>query len=64
MPRRLMYADALARLLFAKPLQDLSLTQRAELDVLRAIDGDEADEERYEQLAADIEDESQGHTIH
>lgn len=64
MPRRVRYADALARLLFAKPLQDLSPTQRAELDVLRALDGDKADEERYEQLASDLQDEPEGHTIH
>jgi hypothetical protein len=63
MPRRNTYADALARLLFAKPLQDLTPQQRAELDVLRAIDGDQADEERYEQLA-EWQDESEGQTLH
>jgi len=59
-----MYADAVARLLFAKPLEDLSPIERAQLDVLRALDGDEADEERYEQLAAGLPEEREGVTVH
>ncbi len=63
MPRRLMYADALARLLFAKPLEDLTPHQRAELDALRALD-DADDEERYEQLAAEQMEQRVGVTLH
>jgi hypothetical protein len=64
MPRRLMYADALARLLFARPLQDLSPTQRAELDVLRALDMNDDDEESYEALALDWPEEAGDVTVH
>jgi hypothetical protein len=59
-----MYADALARLLFAKPLEDLTSLQRAELDVLRALDGDDTDEERYADLAADFPEEAGDVTVH
>jgi hypothetical protein len=40
-------ADALARLFFEKPLAELDRSERAELNFLRALDGDAADEERY-----------------
>jgi hypothetical protein len=64
MPRRLRYADALARVLFSKPLDALSHAERAELDVLRALDADGANEEPYEQLASGLEAEADGRTIH
>jgi hypothetical protein len=52
MPKpRLMYADVLARLLFAKSVDDLSATERAEFEILRALESDEDDERRYEELA-------------
>ena len=58
------FADAHARLLFDKPLANLNGSERAELNFLRALDADAADEGRYEQLAADVQEESEGHTIH
>src|SRR3712207_4100205 len=39
--RRTFYADALSRLVFNKPLQELTPAESAELDVLRAIDAEE-----------------------
>jgi hypothetical protein len=60
---RVAFADALARLLFDKPLAELDRSERAELNFLRALDGDAADEERYEELANE-RGESIGQTIH
>jgi len=63
MPKcRVAFADALARLLFDKPLAELDRSERAELNFLRALDADAADEERYEELAGD--GESSRETIH
>jgi hypothetical protein len=46
MPKcRQAFADALARLVFQKPLAELDRSERAELNFLRALDGDAADEE-------------------
>ena len=43
MPKcRVAFADALARLLFDKPLADLDRSERAELNFLRALDADAA----------------------
>jgi hypothetical protein len=64
MPKcRVAFADALARLLFDKPLADLDRSERAELNFLRALDADAADEDRYEELANECS-ESSGKTIH
>jgi hypothetical protein len=64
MPKcRVAFADALARLLFDKPLADLDRSERAELNFLRALDADAADEDRYEELASESS-ESSGKTIH
>jgi hypothetical protein len=64
MPKcRVAFADALARLLFDKPLADLDRSERAELNFLRALDADAADEDRYEELASEGS-ESSGKTIH
>ena len=64
MPKcRVAFADALARLLFDKPLADLDRSERAELNFLRALDADAADEDRYEELASEAS-ESSGKTIH
>ena len=64
MPKcRVAFADALARLLFDKPLADLDRSERAELNFLRALEADAADEERYEELASESS-ESSGKTIH
>jgi hypothetical protein len=57
-------ADALARLIFEKPLAELDRSERAELNFLRALDGDAADEERYEQLAAEQVEQREGVTVH
>jgi hypothetical protein len=65
MPKcRVAFADALARLLFDKPLADLDRSERAELNFLRALEADAADEERYEELAGEGLDESRGVTVH
>jgi hypothetical protein len=61
---RLPYADALSRLLFAKAVKDLTPLERAQFDILRAMEADKADEARYEQLGADLLDESEGKTLH
>jgi len=42
---RVAFADALARLLFDKPLADLDRSERAELNFLRALEADPADED-------------------
>ena len=64
MPKcRVAFADALARLLFDKPLADLDRSERAELNFLRALEADAADEDRYEELAREPS-ESSGKTIH
>jgi len=64
MPKcRVAFADALARLLFDKPLADLDRSERAELNFLRALDADAADEDRYEELASESS-ESSGKTMH
>jgi hypothetical protein len=57
-------ADALARLIFEKPLAELDRSERAELNFLRALDGDAAEEERYQQLAADLPEEAGDVTVH
>jgi hypothetical protein len=62
--RRLDYADALAHLLFGKNSNELEPEERAELDVLRAFDADAADEERHEQLAAELPEEAGDVTVH
>jgi hypothetical protein len=62
--RRVAYADALSRFLFAKDVAELTPAERAELDVLRAMDADEADERRYEQLATEFPDETRRDTLH
>jgi hypothetical protein len=65
MPRcRQAFADALARLIFEKPLAELDRSERAELNFLRALDGDAADEERYEELAAELPKEAGDATVH
>jgi hypothetical protein len=65
MPKcRVAFADALARLLFDKPLAELDRSERAELNFLRALHGDAADEERYEQLAAEQVEQPEGVTVH
>jgi hypothetical protein len=56
-------ADALARLIFEKPLAELDHLEPAELNFLRAHDADAGDEERYEQLAKDRA-ASRGATLH
>jgi hypothetical protein len=58
------FADALARLMFRKPLEALDTTERARLDFLRALDADARDEERYEDLAAEFPDEGCKTTLH
>jgi hypothetical protein len=45
------FADALSRLLFDKPLAELDRSERAELNFLRALEADAADEAHYQQLA-------------
>jgi hypothetical protein len=62
--RRIRYADALSHLLFGKPAEDLTAVELAELDVLRALDADDRDEKRYEQLAAELPEERDGETLH
>lgn len=57
-------ADALARLVFDKPLTELDRSERAELNFLRALEADAGDEREYEQLAAGISDEREEHTFH
>ena len=57
-------ADALARLIFEKPLAELDHLERAELNFLRALDADAGDEERYEQLAKDRAASTRGATLH
>lgn len=57
-------ADALARLIFEKPLAELDRSERAELNFLRALDADLSDEEWYEQLVADGMDEAGPPTVH
>ena len=61
---RLSCADALARLLFAKPLEELEPAELAELEVLRALDYDAFDEERYQELAAQRPEEGGDKTLH
>ena len=62
--RRPAIAEALARLVFDKPLAELDRSERAELDFLRALEADAGDERAYEQLAAGISDEREEHTLH
>jgi hypothetical protein len=62
--RRELFADALSRLLFEKPLAELDRSERAELNFLRALETDAADEERYEDLAAAFPEERDGATLH
>jgi len=57
-------ADALARLIFEKPFAELNRSERAELNFLRALDGDAEDEAQNEQLAADQPEEAVGVTLH
>jgi hypothetical protein len=65
MPKpRVPYATALARLLFAKDVEHLSAVERAQLDVLRALDGDTSDEATYEALARDFPEEAGDVTVH
>jgi hypothetical protein len=49
--RRTAFADALARLVFRKSPSELSDTERADLELLRALEGDAADEVEYEGLS-------------
>jgi hypothetical protein len=62
--RRPKYADALARLMFGKDAAELEPAERAELDVLRALDADASDEDRYEELAVEIVGPTEADTIH
>jgi hypothetical protein len=62
--RREVFADALSRLIFDKPLAELDPAERAELNFLRALEVERADEARYEELARTFQDRSEGHTIH
>ena len=62
--RRQAIAEALARLVFDKPLAELDRSERAELDFLRALEADAGDGRAYEQLAAGISDEREEHTLH
>jgi hypothetical protein len=56
-------ADALARLIFDKPLAELDRSERAELNFLRGLDGDAADED-YESLGSTPRDEPRPQTVH
>jgi hypothetical protein len=58
------FSDAVARLVFGKPLDELDRGERAELNFLRAIAADAADEERYEELAAERPEEAGDETVH
>jgi hypothetical protein len=65
MPKpRTVFADALARLMFRKPLEALDTVERAELDFLRALDADVRDEDAYERLAAELPDSGGKITLH
>jgi hypothetical protein len=64
MPKRAMYADALARLLFGKPLKQLDRFQRDKLKSFRALNLEAADREREERLARDFHEEDPDHTSH
>ncbi len=58
------FADALARLLFDKPLADLDRAERAELNYLRALEADADDEKLYESLADDQSKQMTDVTVH
>jgi hypothetical protein len=58
------FADALARLLFDKRLVELDRCERAELTFLRAIEDAAADEQRYQQLAAEHPEDPGDATVH
>ena len=45
-------------------MSGLTPGQRAQLDALRALDDDAADEERYEELAAELPEEPGDVTVH
>jgi hypothetical protein len=62
--QRLSNADALARLLFAKPLEELDPAERANLELLRALDEDALDEKRYQELAAQRPEEGGDNSLH
>jgi hypothetical protein len=62
--RRPVFADALAHLMFRKPLDQLDRYERAELDVIRAMEADAADRDREEQLAREFPEERGDHTLH
>jgi hypothetical protein len=47
-----------------KSLSLIDRSERAELNFLRALDGDAADEEGYEQLAGDRREEAGDVTVH
>jgi hypothetical protein len=57
-------ADALARLIFEKPFAELDRSERAELNFLRALEAEAADEEGFEQLAADQEEQPRSVMLH
>jgi hypothetical protein len=63
-PPRQAIADALARLIFGKPLAELDRGERAELDFIRAMEADAADQERYADLGADFPEEGGDETLH
>jgi hypothetical protein len=65
MPKcRVAFANALARLIFDKPLAELDRSERAELNFQRALEADAHDEERYEELSAELPEEAGDVTVH
>jgi hypothetical protein len=56
-------ADALARLVFGKPLDELDRSERAELNFLRTFDL-EVDGENAEPVQEDVSDASRAVTLH
>ena len=63
-------ADALARLVFDKPLAELDRSERAELNFLRALelndddDDDDDDEERQDSILREDSEMSEAATVH
>jgi hypothetical protein len=62
--RQQAFAEALSRLLFQKPLAQLSRSERAELNFLRALKTDGADEEYPAQTKRGSSGLAQVRTLH
>ena len=57
-------ADALARLIFDKPLAELDRSERAELNFLRALKADDERADQHDPVAGECSSERRALTLH